>query len=49
MWISGAGGDEKYVARKHLLVLGGDPKPKEKGKDEKYNSKKKQRPLYNHC
>ncbi|XP_030975925.1 uncharacterized protein LOC115995483 [Quercus lobata] len=44
----GAGGDEKYVARKHLLVLGGDPKPKEKGKDEKYNSKKKRRPLYNH-
>ena len=48
MWISGAGVDERYVARKHLLVLGGDPKPKEKGKDEKYNSKKKQRPLYNH-
>ncbi|KAK4585770.1 hypothetical protein RGQ29_023113 [Quercus rubra] len=44
----GAGVDERYVARKHLLVLGGDPKPKEKGKDEKYNSKKKQRPLYNH-
>ena len=49
MWISGAGGDERYVARKHLLVLGGDPKPKQKVKEENYISKKKPRPLYNHC
>lgn len=42
------GGDEKHIPRKHLLVLGGDPKPKQKVKEENYISKKKPRPLYNH-
>lgn len=46
MWI--LGGDEKHIPRKHLLVLGGDPKPKQKVKEENYISKKP-RPLYNHC
>ncbi|GLT68442.1 hypothetical protein SLA2020_406740 [Shorea laevis] len=42
------GEDEKQNARKHLLVLGGDPKPKQKGREERFISKKKRRPLYNH-
>ncbi|XP_059446226.1 uncharacterized protein LOC132177789 isoform X2 [Corylus avellana] len=42
------GEDEKQTARKHLLVLGGDPKPKPKGREERFISKKKRRPLYNH-
>ncbi|XP_062153223.1 uncharacterized protein LOC133861443 [Alnus glutinosa] len=42
------GEDEKQTAQKHLLVLGGDPKPKQKGRQERFISKKKRSPLYNH-
>ncbi|KAA8527941.1 hypothetical protein F0562_035190 [Nyssa sinensis] len=42
------GGDEKQATRKLLVVLGDDPKPKLKRKEESFIRNKKPRPLYNH-
>ncbi|XP_019459504.1 PREDICTED: uncharacterized protein LOC109359335 [Lupinus angustifolius] len=42
-----AGGNENQTVRKHVVVLGGESKLKQKGHTEK-NSNKKPKPLYNH-
>ncbi|CAL0321181.1 unnamed protein product [Lupinus luteus] len=42
-----AGGNENQTTRKHVVVLGGESKLKQKGHTEK-NSNKKPKPLYNH-
>lgn len=42
-------GKEKYATRKHSLVLGGDPEPKQRTWGKQFTSNKKPRPLYNHC
>ncbi|MCL7032608.1 hypothetical protein MKW94_019554 [Papaver nudicaule] len=48
--VSSKGGDERTTAPtpKHLVVLGDDPKPKQKQREEMFTRSKKQRPLYNH-
>nr|CAN66196.1 hypothetical protein VITISV_008705 [Vitis vinifera] len=39
---------EGGISRKHLVVLGGDPKPKQTGRLENFIRNKKPRPLFNH-
>ncbi|RZC80771.1 hypothetical protein C5167_043343 [Papaver somniferum] len=48
--VSSKGGDERTTTPtpKHLVVLGDDPKPKQKQREEIFTRNKKQRPLYNH-
>ncbi|XP_010650235.1 uncharacterized protein LOC100266687 isoform X2 [Vitis vinifera] len=41
-------GLEGGISRKHLVVLGGDPKPKQTGRLENFIRNKKPRPLFNH-
>ncbi|XP_057959165.1 uncharacterized protein LOC131151776 [Malania oleifera] len=42
------GGDEKCAARKQLVVLGDDPKPKHKICEDRFAGKTKPKSLYNH-
>lgn len=37
------------TSRKHVVVLGDDPKPRQTGRQENFVYNNKPRPLYNHC